>query len=595
MRFTVRSTAQGYEAKWWLDDTEARAIRFEMPDNTIQAWQLAVRRLFETLEGTPLFSSDSFLCCEFRYDFNPEDTQQDAILERVAFCKFLLALEREIPSFARDDFKILEIFQKHPAIVSLSRKWPYYLLFLSPNDQGILFAEEVDEPQWEYILEDKHQREQSSELIADLLSHQDISREINYQIIRQRPEIAYVVGKNYAALTKAVLRFLDTVQQRNGTDSRSDSSRLGMIRLFQKYRPALCALLVENETLSLNERQEYLELIFVHRMPYEERYALLHDILTDLSEDARQNSEAIVPMQTIAGLMGQYYLNRYALDAAVAIWQKMLAVKKDRFLSTLLNFYRQPWRYLGFAGLLTLLSFLPIPVTRRGTIFLLLPSMPLLVFLSIAVLGLATVSIRFIRRQGFAYLGLFLPRLFGSIVVGLSILALEGTVWEITVDMSWGNWLLAVFASYLGVLTYLFLDVHKNTRLLPGDVYMDNQQSSRKTPLNSIERSLRTTFGIFAMGVLEALGLTVLVSSLIPLEAFGDTFASMLNDGKLVLDWHGLAIKVLENNQVVFEIFGANGFTLAYLPKIVVLWAGLSLLIGAFAQLLWQDRQITAS
>jgi hypothetical protein len=36
-------------------------------------------------------------------------------------------------------------------------------------------------------------------------------------------------------------------------------------------------------------------------------------------------------------------------------------------------------------------------------------------------------------------------------------------------------------------------------------------------------------------------------------------------------------------------------FEYGFFPALVVLWTGLALFIGAFAQLLWQDRHITES
>ena len=34
--------------------------------------------------------------------------------------------------------------------------------------------------------------------------------------------------------------------------------------------------------------------------------------------------------------------------------------------------------------------------------------------------------------------------------------------------------------------------------------------------------------------------------------------------------------------------------TFTYLPKLALLWTGLALLMGAFVQLLWEERQITS-
>jgi hypothetical protein len=349
-------------------------------------------------------------------------------------------------------------------------------------------------------------------------------------------------------------------------------------------------LLVENEALNLDERQEYLNFIFTHRMSYDERAWLLQNVLDDLVEDVKENSKNSIAMETIASLTSQHYLNRYALDRAVSVWEQTIKIqqnKKDWILRALLRLYKYP-RYF-IIPLVAFIAFSFFPIVGPVSSLVLLA-----IFFSVLLSGLWTVAARFLRKQGFSYLELFLPRLLGSIVVGLSILALESTVWEITLEMTWGNWALTALAAYFGSLTYLFLDIHKNTRLLPDGLGSDNS-GGQKSSINTMARSVKTTFKIFAIGLLEAFGLTTMVSSLIPFNALGETFQSFLADGKILVAWRGIIIMSLSNNAFVFQLFGPDGFTLTYFPKLIVLWAGLSLLIGAFVQLLWQDRQITAS
>jgi hypothetical protein len=246
-----------------------------------------------------------------------------------------------------------------------------------------------------------------------------------------------------------------------------------------------------------------------------------------------------------------------------------------------------------FLGTLTALSF--ISVTAGWVAYEVL-------FLSFLILGFGLLAIaeRFFKKRGFSYMELFLPRLLGSIVVGLSILALESTVWEITLDMSWGNWIVTILASYLGSLAYLFLDVHKNTRLLPDGLDSSLGTGEKKTRFTLMGRSIQTTFRIFAIGLLEAFVSTTIVSALIPFNALGETFQSWIEKGTTLILSDGMVLKVLQENGVpvyafILQLFGKNGLTLTYFPKLIVLWTGLSLLIGAFAQLLWQDHQITAS
>ena len=575
MRWTVRSTAQGYEAKWWPDEGETPVVRFKVPENSVCAWRWAARKWLES-NRVALPASAAFEHCEFGCDLESE--KNEAFLERVAFCKFVLALQREDQALQREDqdFQALTIVEKHLAVFrgEASCWWMFWALDLRRDGRANSITEEVDDRTWVVCLE-KIYPEDSRKAIVDFLSHQDLLREILHRIVydgRDASAPLLVVRQNYAALLKATIHFLDTNQ---------------MSRLSRRYRPRLYALLVENEALPLEERREYLERVFVQKLPYaEERSLLLDVILPALLEKVRDGSETGVAVQTLASLTAQHYLNQYALDNAIVIWREWLTVERDLLLQAILSLYRKPTRYLGAIGLLILASFLPFLGMNLGAVGFLPAALLLLLSLLLALYGLITVGIRLIRQRGFSYLELFLPRLLGSIIVGLSILGLENTIWETSLNMPWLNWGLVVFASFTGALAYFFLDVHKNMRLLPAEDNSDGSQATQPPPLNAMARSVRAAFKIFAIGVLEALGLTILIASLLPLATTANAV--------LVVSYSWL--KIFANDLLfIFEMGGDKGLVLAYSPKIAVLWAGLALLIGAFAQLLWQDRQITAS
>jgi hypothetical protein len=595
MRFTVRATEKYYEAKWWLEDSANRVFRFELDENTVAAWRLAIRKL----PGNLIPDKQSFLDCQFCYDFsNPED-RAEAILERVAFCKFLLALGRERGT----NFPALEIIRNHSEIIGLAHQFPYSLLFLDNETLDDELNDEEESNKWKLVLEEKYQKPQSNSSdvswVADLVRHYDVLRELTYLKKRsaQKDQQLELIGREYGARVKGILGFLDSAIQHSRTsftDSNTLKASSDIRRLSVKYSPCLHGLLVENETLDLNERREHLDLILAQRMKDSDRDVLLRDILVDLQEDAQEYPENSDAMQTIASLMAQYYLRRYDLDRAISIWSEVNRFSKDKILSMLLLFYRfQPPSIMIFLGTLTALSF--ISVTAGWVAYAVL-------FLSFLILGFGLLAIaeRFFKKRGFSYMELFLPRLLGSIVVGLSILALESTVWEITLDMSWGNWIVTILASYLGSLAYLFLDVHKNTRLLPDGLDSSLGTGEKKARFTLMGRSIQTTFRIFAIGLLEAFVSTTIVSALIPFNALGETFQSWIEKGTTLILSDGMVLKVLQENGVpvyafILQLFGKNGLTLTYFPKLIVLWTGLSLLIGAFAQLLWQDDQITAS
>lgn len=595
MRWIFRSTAQGYEAKWWLEGTQACVVRFEIPENTVQAWRLAVRSQALVVEGQHVvasLSADEFIECKF---YNPPD-EPDSILERVAFCKFVIALMPEYPPhhdqaqlFGGDGFDVLSIIEQHS--LAIADHWPYSWIFWHGRVREIgqnPLQDEVDSSRWEYALEKIYTKNSNTTDLADFLSHQDLLREIVHQITLNNHHNEHIVEQNYAALLMATVRFLETIRQPiAGRHSLPPSPTA--LRLFHQYHPRLCAWLVACRALPLNKRHNYLETIFAQRLSYNDEHSLLIDhLLPDLIDNVEAEGEASVTVGTIASLMAQHYLDQYSLDDAVAIWEKMSKVKPDRLLRALLSVYRRPWLYVAMTIVLLLLLFSLLVFSGEDyEIWALLPAaLLLLLSISVTLYVLITITIRLVRRQGFSYLELFLPRLLGSIVVGLSIIALENTVWEITMNIPWANWALIVLASFGGALAYFFLDVHKSTRMLPTQMREEEQQRGRRCSVNSITRSVQTTFRVFAIGVLEALGLTTLISSLFPLQPITDT--------QPLLTWYWVeAGKV--NGLFTIKIFGDQGLLLMYSPRLIVLWAGLALLIGAFAQLLWQDQQITAS
>jgi hypothetical protein len=215
----------------------------------------------------------------------------------------------------------------------------------------------------------------------------------------------------------------------------------------------------------------------------------------------------------------------------------------------------------------------------------------LVVLFVISLFALGIAIARFQTRKGFSYLELFLPRLVGAGFVGLSILALESTVWDVSAKLPTFSWLFVVLAAYTGSLAYIFLNVHKTTRLLP---VMDPLESQRKPKRRNhpqvsyiMTRSVKTAGRIFAIGALEAMGLTIFIASFLPLDQVFDGIPLT------ILNWHGLLLQIWSPHGVIIQ--WDHFLRLTYFPKIIILWAGLALLIGAFVQLLWQDRQITAS
>ncbi len=156
------------------------------------------------------------------------------------------------------------------------------------------------------------------------------------------------------------------------------------------------------------------------------------------------------------------------------------------------------------------------------------------------------------------YVELLLPRLFGAIVVGLSVLLLQDTAWKIGLQLSWANWVLLCVIVYALSFLYIYIDIYKTVRLIP----------MAQSP---VERTLYVSGQIFVISLIEAFLVTLISTTLC---------AHSVLDGNLLS----------QGATVLLPGFGR----LDVFPGLILLWTGLALFIGAFVQLIWQDRQITS-
>jgi hypothetical protein len=141
------------------------------------------------------------------------------------------------------------------------------------------------------------------------------------------------------------------------------------------------------------------------------------------------------------------------------------------------------------------------------------------------------------------------------------------------------------------------VDIHKTTRLLPLPTEKKNRSQSKSEPANApAARSVQTTWRIFWIGLFEAFTASLLISGFLSHAVISEYLAAMIKHP--TLQWPNIfTASALSNpSALVVYVWRLRSSTMfACLPKLVLLWTGLSLLIGAFAQLLWQDRQITAT
>lgn len=584
MKFVARSTEAGCEAKIWVND-QSPAIRFILPENSLEAWQCALEKAqaepwFEALQKAFLTGKISFLSQFVPEDQQREENRNDAIFERLAFTRLLLACKRLTGSKIQPS--ISEVLTENPSLRPFWRTWPFCWLLLQ-GDALFTTSAASTVHELKVLCIDYLEREKNNEksrtgdkqFLGDFLPNLDLLRALTHEQVTQNPGRHLEIMKKYAGVTLAILDYLDVLSK----EHHNLEQQITFHRFVQAYRHHLLALLVENETFTLEERQRYLSDLLTCNIMEEERWLLVQRILADMEEEAT-NIETCYTVETIASLMAEHYLKRYALDEAIKIWTKVRHLKRDGWLKTTLSLYHS-----SFGSWLTLLLWLSLCWLLPGSWKLILALPGLLALIMVVLLGLANTIIRFSSGRGFSALELILPRLAGAVFVGLSILAMENTIWGVSINLPFFSWLLLSVAAFLGALAYIFLDVHKNTRLLP--LSPSRKVTRTEENLSAMQRSIRTSWHIFCIGAFEALSLATVVTSFLPLDKDLSLYAQPL------WNWQNISVSIVKSYGVIVD--WERYLHLTFFPKIIILWGGLALLLGAFAQLLWQDRQITAS
>lgn len=594
MRFAARSTEEGYEAKVWLDEPSL-TIRFVLPENNLDAWQCALEKAqqepwFVALERALTTETVAFLL-RFPMENQPEQDAEEendrhkAVFERLTFTRLLLACKRLSDPKHHTWPAFSQILQKNVALQEFWNTppfswmcWPGNVPIDLSSDESIIEAFRASllmKLEWQK----KEKQMTDEQFLGDFLPNMDLWRALIADLMSEKREQLTEIMQGYGGIVMALLDYLDGLIDRFNQESPSLEQQMLFERFARRYRHHLLALLIENETLSLERRQEHLADLLTCRISEEERWQLVKRILTDLEEEAINDAARYVA-ETMASLMAEHYLRRYALDEAIQIWEKVQHLKRDGWLKGMLVLYRfAPAAWIVSLTWLFSACLLPPP---WKTVSVLLGLAALFVVILAGIFGILG---RFWNERGFSALELFLPRLAGAVFVGLSILALENTVWQVSAQLPLLSWGFLSIAAFVGALAYIFLDVHKNTRLLP--LSLEAQKAISKGA-SVMKRSIQTSWRIFCIGAVEALGLTTVVASFLPLDQ------ELMLATHSFWQWQGFSINIVEQLQGVV-IDWSPYLHLTFLPKIILLWAGLALLLGAFAQLLWQDRQITAS
>lgn len=368
---------------------------------------------------------------------------------------------------------------------------------------------------------------------------------------------------SFANFSKALIDFLDKNEK---------------VNVSTKTLNAILGVAIKDENVRLDDQQVYLERVLASRENERGKYQRLKDIVRDVRGDVLEKRGEESRLVSILGAISAYYLRRYDFERAIEFWN--LLHKKDWLLRQILKLYGATWKYVALtiiglmaaAGATTLKHFYNFSIPVQN----ILSNLPLVIVLpALAVIPLFAVFIFyrfFIAKKGPEYIELFFPRLLGAIIVGLSVLLFQDTSWNFGMQLGFQNLALICLAVYPMALLYIFISVHKELRYLPHD-----DAPSKNTQNSTMRRSIKVSLKIFSIGLLESFFAVLITSALLYRGVFTERDICKFTHLGLAVTWN------------------INGISIGFFPAIIFLWTGLSLLIGAFAQLLWQDKQITST
>lgn len=298
---------------------------------------------------------------------------------------------------------------------------------------------------------------------------------------------------------------------------------------------------------------------------------------------AQANDEHVA---TLTGLIADRYLENYDLDRAVAAWRQLSL--RDPLLGMLLALMHRPGGALLLHGAaflsLTVLALVQSGMSRPLYVGLpvvgplsLVPALGGLLLLLLFV-GPAWVGVRVVYnllRRRLYYAQLVLPRMLAAIVVGLSVLMLDDFPWRLSLRLPLSVLILVAGGVYFFSYLYILLDVYQTIRFEP--VPSPSQPSTTGSTLGY---ATQVALRVFAIGIVQSFLPTLLITGLLLPIVFQDTAAGG------AYPWEGSPL-----GWIAFR-GGAGSAAFVFVPALVLLWTGMALFIGAFVQLLWQDRRV---
>jgi hypothetical protein len=381
----------------------------------------------------------------------------------------------------------------------------------------------------------------------------------------------------FTGLSKALVKLI-----------KQENANLG---IYISLVPDICTFILKKEPDS-EEQKEYLEPILRSFETVEQKLERLNGIITDVKNEIslRQASNPVKVgkfkedgyrrLIHVISVISDHYLKLYDLDSSANFWRK--AKSRDPVLWFFLVLHRRPFLYLLFQiALLSIPSFYayqhwligqqcplllgsPNPVIEKSCLPPLgsssLEFIVVLTWYMLLLLLLFFIFTQIVRNRG-VYSQLLLPRLLGAAIVGLIPLLLNDQTWNIGIKSSMFNWGLLALLTYIGSFIYVFIEVYSIKKFIKG---------------HSIALALKESGRIFLIALSETLFIVTITSSLIFPAVISNIGIDITNDR--------------------FGIYASTPLlSFGFFPSLIILWTGITLFIGSFVQLLWQDQRITAS
>ena len=302
-------------------------------------------------------------------------------------------------------------------------------------------------------------------------------------------------------------------------------------------------------------------------------------------------------------IIADQHLRHYDIERALGAWEKLQ--HKPLPLRMLLNVYTGNGPYIAIILWLILLALLEMEITISpggAAVLAGLIGVGMTIFLF-------CVATDFVRRRGYAFGHLFLQRLIGASMAGLTLIALTADGWEMGLFIQRVNWFLVTLGGFFLADFFLFFKIYQERARTGyafdgargGKSFDQTQSSSSKSKFsfrNWFWKDARQTFKKEIFGVsFRILTLHVLLTMMIAFLMSGMLYHAF----QKILDIQATSIPIanccqvtrIGNIAVALEV--GRHFSFGFSPKLILLWSSMSILLGAFVQLLWDETLLAGA